>query len=59
MRESGQHAQRGHTIFIPSFAPGGRGGRVDIVISDLAEGHILVDVVIADAHSTSFVGSCG
>ena len=48
LRESGQHVQRERTGFLPSSAPGGRGGRVDIVISDLVEGHILVDVVIAD-----------
>ena len=34
--------------FLPSSAPGGRGGRVDIVISDAAVGHTLVDVVVAD-----------
>ena len=33
---------------LPSLAPGGRGGRVDIVISDAAVGHTLVDVVVAD-----------
>ena len=29
-------------------APGRRGGRVDIVISDAAVGHTLVDIVVAD-----------
>ena len=34
------------TGFLPSSAPGGRGGRVGIVISDGAVGHTLV--VVAD-----------
>ena len=48
IRESRQHAQRERTGFLPSSAPGGRGGRVDIVISDAAVGHTLVDIVVAD-----------
>ena len=48
IRESRQHAQRERTGFLPSSAPGGRGGRVDIVISDAAVGHPLVDIVVAD-----------
>ena len=48
IRESCQHAQRERTGFIPSSAPGGRGGRVDIVISDAAAGHALIDIVVAD-----------
>ena len=48
VRESRQHAQRERTGFLPSSAPGGRGGRVDIVISDAAVGHTLVDIVVAD-----------
>jgi hypothetical protein len=48
IRESRQHAQRERTGFLPSSAPGGRGGRVDIVISDAVVGHTLVDIVIAD-----------
>ena len=48
IRESRQHAQRERTGFLPSSAPGGRGGRVDIVISDAAAGHTLVDIVVAD-----------
>ena len=47
IRESRQHAQRERTGFLPSSAPGGRGGRVDIVISDVAVGHTLVDIVVA------------
>ena len=58
LRESGQHVQRERTGFLPSSAPGGRGGRVDIVISDLVEGHILVDVVIADPTRRDLVGNC-
>ena len=48
MRESRQHTHRERTDFLPSSAPGGRGGRVDIVISDAAVGHTLVDIVVAD-----------
>ena len=48
IRESRQHAHRERTGFLPSSAPGGRGGRVDIVISDAAVGHTLVDFVNAD-----------
>ena len=47
-RESRQHALRERTDFPPSAAPGGRGGRVDIVISDAVVGHTLVDIVVAD-----------
>ena len=48
IRESRQHAHRERTGFLPSSAPGGRGGRVDIVISDAAVGRTLVDIVVAD-----------
>ena len=48
IRESHQHAHRERTGFLPSSAPGGRGGRVDIVIPDAAVGHTLVDIVVAD-----------
>ena len=41
IRESRQHAHWERS------APGGRGGRVDIVISDAAVGHTLVDIVVA------------
>ena len=41
IRESRQHA-------LPSSAHGGRGGRVDTVISDAAMGHTSVDIVVAD-----------
>ena len=44
IRESRQHAQRERTGFLPSSAPGGRGGRVYIVISDAAA----VDIVVVD-----------
>ena len=47
-RESRQHAHREHTGFLPSSAPGRRGGRVDIVISDAAARQFLVDIVVAD-----------
>ena len=36
--ESRQHAHRERTGFLPLSAPRGRGGRVDIVISDAAVG---------------------
>ena len=48
IRESRQHAHRERTGFLPSSAPGGRGGRVDIVVSDAAAGHTLVDIIVAD-----------
>ena len=43
-----QHAHRERSGFLLSSAPGGRGGRVDISISDVAVGHTLVDIVVAD-----------
>ena len=48
IRESCRHAHRERTSFLPSSEPGGRGGRVDIVIPDAAVGHTLVDVVVVD-----------
>ena len=48
IRESRQYAHRERTGFLPTSAPGGRGGRVDVVISDAAVGHTLVDIVVAD-----------
>ena len=48
IRESRQHAHRERIGFLPSSAPEGRGGRVDIVTSDAAVGHTLVDIVVAD-----------
>ena len=53
IRESRQHAHRERTSFLPSSAPGGRGGCVDIaistfVISDAEVGHTLVDIVDGD-----------
>ena len=48
IRESRQHAQQERTGFLPSSAPGERGGRVDIMISNAAVGHTLVDIVVAD-----------
>ena len=47
IRESRKHAHRELTGFLPSSAPGGREGHVDIVISDAAVGHTLVDIVVA------------
>ena len=47
IRESRQHAHRERTGFLPSSAPRGRGGRVDIVILDAAVGHTLVDNIVA------------
>lgn len=44
IRES--HATRG---FLPPSAPGVPGGRVDIVISDVAACHTLIDNVVADS----------
>ena len=46
IRESCQHAHRER--FLPSSAPKGHRGRVDIIISDAAAGHTLVDNVVAD-----------
>ena len=48
IRESRQHAHRERTGFLPSSAPRGRGGRVNIVISEAAVGHSLIDIVVAD-----------
>ena len=48
VRESRQHTYRECTGFLPSSAPRGRKGRVDIVISDGAVEHTLVDIVVAD-----------
>ena len=48
IRESRQHAHRERTGFLPSLASRGREGRVDIVISETAVGHTLVDIVVAD-----------
>ena len=48
LRELRHHAHRERTGFLPSSALEGRGGRVDIVISDVAVGHTLVDIVVAD-----------
>ena len=45
IRESRQHAQQERTGFLPSSAPRGRGWRVNIVISDAAAGHTLIDIV--------------
>ena len=45
--KSCQHVHRERT-FLPPSAPRGRGGRVDIVISDAAVGHTLVDIIVAD-----------
>ena len=44
IRESCQHAHQERTGFLPSSAPRGRGGRVD----DVAVGHTLVDIVVAN-----------
>ena len=46
IRESRQHAHWERTGFLPSSAPGRRGERVDIVISDAVVGHTLVDIVV-------------
>ena len=48
IRESRHHVHRERTGFLPSSPPGGRGGRVDILISHAAVGHTLVDIVVAD-----------
>ena len=48
IRESSQHAHRERSSFLSPSAPWGRGERVDIVISDAAVGHTLVDIVVAD-----------
>ena len=48
IRDSHEHAHWERTGFRPSSTPKGRGGRVDIVISDAAVGHTSVDIVVAD-----------
>ena len=48
IRESRQQAHRERTNFLPSSAPGGCGGRVDIEILDAAVGHTLIGIVVAD-----------
>ena len=47
-RGSRQHAHRERSGFLSSSTPGGYGGRVDFVISDVAVWHTLVDIVVAD-----------
>ena len=39
---------RAQAVTVPSSIPRGRGGRVHLVISELARGHTLIDVVIVD-----------
>ena len=46
--EAGRAFARERTGFLPSAIPRGRGGRVDLVISEPASGHTLLDVVIED-----------
>ena len=48
IRKLRKHAHRERTRYLPSTAPGGRGGQVDIVISDAPVGHTLVDIVVAE-----------
>ena len=48
IRESRHRAHWERTGFLPSSALGGRGGRVDIVISDTTVGNTLVDIVVTD-----------
>ena len=48
IREAGHVVVRGKTGFLPSSIPGGRGGRVDLVISEPTRGHTLLYVVIAN-----------
>ena len=48
IRDSRQRAHQERIVFLSSSARRGRGGRVDIVISDLVVGHTLVDIVPAD-----------
>ena len=48
IRDAGRAVVREKTGFLPSSIPGGRGGRVDLVISEPARGHTLLDIVIAD-----------
>ena len=49
IRELREHAHRERIGFLPSSALGGRGGRVDIRISDAAVKRTLVDIVVADS----------
>ena len=48
IRGSRQQAHRERAGVLSSSAPGGRGERVDIVISDATMGHTLVDIIVAD-----------
>ena len=48
IREAGRAFAGERTSSLPSAIPRGRGGRVDLVISEPASGHTLLDVVIAD-----------
>ena len=48
IRDAGCAVVREKTRFLPSSILGGRGGRVDLVISKPARGHTLLDVVISD-----------
>ena len=48
IRDAGRVVVVEKTIFLPSSIPRARGGRVDLVISEPARGHTLLDVVIAD-----------
>ena len=50
-----QNSHRERIGFLPISARGGRGGRVNIVISDGALGHALVDIVVADPTCRDFV----
>ena len=55
IRESRQHAHRERTGFLPLAAPRGRGGRVYIVISDVAASQTLVGIVFADPTCRDFL----
>lgn len=46
--ESRQHAQQERSDFLHSFAPRGRGGRVNIMISDVAAIDTLINIVVAN-----------
>ena len=49
LRELREHAHLKRASLLPSLALGRkRGGRVDLVISDVVAGHTLVDIYVAD-----------
>ena len=55
IQETGRVVAQEKTGFLPSSILGGRGGRVDLVISAPARGYTLLDVFIADPTRVNLV----